>query len=256
VGRDFFISYTGVNRAWAEWIAVELERAGFTTVVQAFDFGPASDWAHEMQKATATTARTIAVLSPAYFGSAFGEAEWRAAFAKDPTGELGLLIPVRVQPCEPPGLLASRVYVDLVGADETVARRKLLAAVETNRARPTEAAYPGETPRFPGLGPRISDPTIGTSARSAPSWTLCRRPSEELQPVAVRIVDIKAPIPRQLITPRALVAGSRKPSRQLIKIGPQQARMRLPRRYEGSFDAQMQLNPVPPEPATTAGREG
>jgi hypothetical protein len=29
-----------------------------------------------MQRATSTAARTIAVLSPAYFGSAFGEAEW------------------------------------------------------------------------------------------------------------------------------------------------------------------------------------
>jgi hypothetical protein len=27
-GRDFFISYTGVNRSWAEWIAVQLEAAG------------------------------------------------------------------------------------------------------------------------------------------------------------------------------------------------------------------------------------
>jgi hypothetical protein len=27
-GRDFFISYTGVNRLWAEWIAVQLEAAG------------------------------------------------------------------------------------------------------------------------------------------------------------------------------------------------------------------------------------
>ena len=26
-GRDFFISYTAVNRPWAEWIAVQLEAA-------------------------------------------------------------------------------------------------------------------------------------------------------------------------------------------------------------------------------------
>jgi hypothetical protein len=26
-GRDFFISYTQVNRPWAEWIAVQLEAA-------------------------------------------------------------------------------------------------------------------------------------------------------------------------------------------------------------------------------------
>jgi hypothetical protein len=32
-GQDFFMSYTGVNRSWAEWIAVQLEQAGYTTVL-------------------------------------------------------------------------------------------------------------------------------------------------------------------------------------------------------------------------------
>jgi hypothetical protein len=109
--RDFFVSYTAVNRSWAEWIAVQLEAAGHSTVLQAWDFRPGSDFIHKMQLATTSAGRTIAVLSPAYFGSRFGEAEWRAAFVKDPTGELGLLVPVRVQECQPPGLLASLVYM-------------------------------------------------------------------------------------------------------------------------------------------------
>jgi hypothetical protein len=58
---------------------------------------------------------TIAILSDHYTISAFGEAEWRAAFAKDPTGEKGLLIPVKVAPCTPPNILASRIYIDLIG---------------------------------------------------------------------------------------------------------------------------------------------
>ena len=165
--RDFFISYTGVNRPWAEWIAVELERAGYSTVLQAWDFRPGTDFMHKMQEATTSAQRTIAVLSPAYFGSDFSEAEWRSAFVKDPTGELGLLVPVRVQPCEPPGLLASRVYADLVGADEVAARKRLLAAVDPGQPRPTAAAFPGEgagpspdsgeKARFPGLGPTITN---------------------------------------------------------------------------------------------------
>ena len=165
--RDFFISYTGVNRPWAEWIAVELERAGYSTVLQAWDFRPGTDFMHKMQEATTSAQRTIAVLSPAYFGSDFSEAEWRSAFVKDPTGELGLLVPVRVQPCEPPGLLASRVYADLVGADEVAARKRLLAAVDPGRPRPTAAVFPGEgagpsadsgeKARFPGLGPAITN---------------------------------------------------------------------------------------------------
>jgi hypothetical protein len=159
-GRDFFISYTQVNRPWAEWIAVQLEAAGYSTVLQDWDFRPGSDFLHEMQQATSTAARTIAVLSPAYFGSAFGEAEWRAAFVKDPTGELGLLVPVRVQECAPPGLLASRVYVDLVDTDEASAKRLLLDGVDRSGARPTSAPFPGavrRTKRFPGQGPEVSN---------------------------------------------------------------------------------------------------
>jgi tetratricopeptide (TPR) repeat protein len=159
-GRDFFISYTAVNRPWAEWIAVQLEAAGYTTVLQAWDIRPGSDFLHEMQQATSSAGRTIAVLSPAYFGSKFGEAEWRAAFVKDPTGEAGLLVPVRVQECAPPGLLASRVYVDLVDTDEPTARRLLLAGVGEAGARPTSAPFPGAAraaKRFPGQGPAVSN---------------------------------------------------------------------------------------------------
>jgi tetratricopeptide (TPR) repeat protein len=163
-GRDF-ISYTGVNRPWAEWIAVQLEATGYTTLLQAWDFRPGRDFIHEMQQATTTAARTIAVLSPAYFGSQFSEAEWRAAFVKDPTGEQGLLVPVRVQDCQPPGLLASRVYIDLVDTDEPTAKRRLLTGVDQSGARPTSAPFPGgpggtttkEVERFPGLGPEFSN---------------------------------------------------------------------------------------------------
>jgi tetratricopeptide (TPR) repeat protein len=157
-GRDFFISYTGVNRPWAEWIAVQLEAAGYSTVLQAWDFRPGSDFLHQMQQATTSAGRTIAVLSPAYFESGFGEAEWRAAFHKDPTGELGLLVPVRVQECAPPGLLASRVYIDLVDTDEPTAKQRLLAGVDQSGARPTSAPFPGAgVKRFPGQGPAISN---------------------------------------------------------------------------------------------------
>ena len=163
-GRDFFISYTGVNREWAEWIAVQLEAAGSSTVLQAFDFRPGSDFVHQMQVATSTCERTIAVLSPAYFASEFSEAEWRTAFAKDPSGAEGLLVPIRVQKFTPPVLLETRVYVDLVAADEPTCRQRLLDAVNKNRVRPTTARFPGvvsettrSSSRFPGAGPAVSN---------------------------------------------------------------------------------------------------
>jgi TIR domain len=119
---DFFVSYTSSDRAWAEWIAWQLEAEGYQVVVQAWDFGPGRDWAHEMQQATTTAERVVAVLSAAYLRSGHGEAEWRAFYAKDPSGERGLLLPVRVNEVEPPGLLTTRIYVDLVGQDAKSAR--------------------------------------------------------------------------------------------------------------------------------------
>jgi hypothetical protein len=129
VAADFFVSYTSVDEAWAEWIAGQLEDAGYSVVLQAWDFGPGGDFVHQMQQATSMAGRTVAVLSPDYFRSRFGEAEWRAAFAKDPTGELGLLVPIRVRDFAPSGLLASRVYIDLVGVDEHTAAVRLRSGV-------------------------------------------------------------------------------------------------------------------------------
>jgi hypothetical protein len=162
--KDFFISYTGADTVWAEWIAQTLEDAGYQTLVQAWDFRPGQDFLHQMHQATQRAARTIAVLSPAYLGSAFGEAEWRVAFASDPTGELGLLLlPVRVAEVTPPGLLRSRTYIDLAGVDEREAAERLLAGVRPDRAKPEgRRPYPGGQAitggvRFPGRHPAVFD---------------------------------------------------------------------------------------------------
>jgi TIR domain len=126
---DFFVSYTSADRAWAEWIAWQLEAEGYQVVVQAWDFTPGHDWAHEMQRATTTAERIVAVLSDAYLQSGHGEAEWRAFYAKDPSGERGLLLPVRVSEVEPPGLLTTHIYLDLVGRNAADAQTALLAAI-------------------------------------------------------------------------------------------------------------------------------
>src|SRR5262249_33570439 len=138
---DFFISYTRADRSWAEWIAWQLEEAGYTTVLQAWDFRPGSNFVVDMQHAATGSERTIAVLSPAYLQaclqSGFTAAEWAAAFARNPTGTEGLLLPVRIQDCTPQGLLSQIVYIDLVGLEAEAAREALLAGVRRQRAKPT-----------------------------------------------------------------------------------------------------------------------
>jgi tetratricopeptide (TPR) repeat protein len=162
---DFFVSYTSPDRAWAEWIAWQLEAEGYQVIVQAWDFTAGRDWAHEMQHATVTAQRVVAVLSTAYLRSAHGEAEWRAFYAKDPSGERGLLLPIRVDKVDPPGLFKTRIYVDLVDQNAASARQALLTAARGARGKPTaEPEFPGdrrpvgsatEAPRFPGELPPV-----------------------------------------------------------------------------------------------------
>jgi TIR domain len=43
--RDFFISYTNSDRGWAEWIAWQLDEAGYAVTLQAWDFHAGSNFA-------------------------------------------------------------------------------------------------------------------------------------------------------------------------------------------------------------------
>lgn len=143
--KDFFVSYNRADRAWAEWIAWTLEEAGYTVVLQSWDFRPGGNFILEMQKATTETRHTALVLSDSYLAAEYTQPEWAAAFAEDPRGERRRLIPLRVAPCQLEGLLRSIIYVDLVGLSEEEAEAALLGA-------PLERAKPPARPSFPGAG--------------------------------------------------------------------------------------------------------
>jgi hypothetical protein len=167
---DFFISYNVADEKWAVWIAGVLEKEGFSTTIQAWDFVPGSNFVLEMNRAAAESNRTLAVISPDYLEkSKFGNSEWAAAFAKDPEGFRRHLVPARVRECRIEGLLKQIVYIDLVGKTESESRLALLNGVRGKRAKPTESPpFPGspESPHVaqalvfpgtpkPGVGPPV-----------------------------------------------------------------------------------------------------
>jgi hypothetical protein len=147
--KDFFISYTGVDKDWAAWIAWQLEAAGYTTIIQDWDFGPGENFVFAMQKAVTAAARTIAVLSPNYLQSHFTSSEWAAAFVQDPMGEKRLVIPVRVREVRLTGLFSNLKYIDLVNCSEEEARKRLIKyvgpSINVSRNKPSSP------PAFPWL---------------------------------------------------------------------------------------------------------
>ena len=120
----------------------------------------------KMHEAVQEAERTIAVLSTNYVEALYTYPEWEAAFKQDPRGEKGILVPVRIQECKPPGLLGLIAFIDLVGLDETAAHETLLDGVRQGRNKPpTTPLFPGsisetqrtmpQQPRFPGAFPPI-----------------------------------------------------------------------------------------------------
>lgn len=72
--RDFFISYTGIDKPHAVWIAWKLEEAGYTTVIQDWDIR--GNFVLAMDDAIRHTSRTVVVLSDAYQRSDHAAVEW------------------------------------------------------------------------------------------------------------------------------------------------------------------------------------
>src|SRR6266700_3435059 len=80
---DFFISYADEDQQWAEWIAWQLEEAGYTTFLQHRDVHPGSNFLLVIDEALSQARRVIAVLSPAYLSSRFTFSGWTATVRYD-----------------------------------------------------------------------------------------------------------------------------------------------------------------------------
>ncbi len=145
-GTDFFISHAGRDTGWAEWLAWHLQEAGWTVELDVWDWAPGEDFVARMSAALQRADRVLAVCTEAYFASAFGGAELRAAFARQAAGRI---VPVLVEPVTLPPLYASLIYLDLTGMDEATAATRLQARLAGGR--PTAA------PPFPRAGPAPLD---------------------------------------------------------------------------------------------------
>jgi hypothetical protein len=172
VDRDFFLSFTGADRPWAAWLLAELDAAGYTSVSQLRDFVAGSNFVLEMDQAARRARRTLGVLSSRALEASYVRQEWAQRLAADPTAKQRSLVLVRVEPCEPEGLLGPVAYIDLVEMDEAAARTRLreeLAAVVRGE-RPLSApqSFPGG--RSTAITPGVQQPRFPTDL--PPVWNV------------------------------------------------------------------------------------
>jgi tetratricopeptide (TPR) repeat protein len=165
--KDFFVSYSSPDKLWAEWITWQFEHAGYSVLLQPWQFESGPDFIQHMLDATSETRQMIAVLSPDYLDELETHTTWTQVFRQDPTGTEGTLtlLPVKVRACQDrlKGALSLLSYIDLVGRDEDEARDVLLAGVQILRSKSSALLdHPGyrehvvlEQPAFPVSFPRI-----------------------------------------------------------------------------------------------------
>jgi tetratricopeptide (TPR) repeat protein len=190
VDREFFLSFTGADRPWAVWLLAELDAAGYSSVSQLREIVAGSNFVVEMDQAARRARRTLGILSPRALEAPYVRQEWAQRLATDPTAEQQALVLVRVDPCEPEGLLGPLVYIDLVGLDEAAARARLreelAALVRGQRLLLGDHDFPGrggrasvaevERPRFPTALP----PVWNLPFRRNPAFTGREQPLAEL----------------------------------------------------------------------------
>src|SRR3954471_7246813 len=156
---DFFISHAGRDTGWAEWLAWQLHEAGYTVELDVWDWAPGQDFVARMETALKRADRLLAVCTEAYFSSAFGGAELRAAFA-GPAAAGGRIVPVLVEPVTLPALYAPLIHLDLTGLDEAAAAARLRERLAGGCPPgpppfPREEAPSGDRPGFAGVLPAV-----------------------------------------------------------------------------------------------------
>jgi chaperonin GroEL len=176
---DFFISYTAVDRGWAEWVGWQLEDAGYQVLVQAWDFVPGSNWIFGIRQGVLHARQMIAILSRAYLESVFGGEEWEAVWATDPRGFARKLLPVRIEDCDRPGLLRGVVGFDLFDLDQDAARGYLLDQVThsmSGRAKPATAPeFPVPHRQAPPIAqPSFPSTSVGPGGQEPARWRRIR----------------------------------------------------------------------------------
>ncbi|NRQ38613.1 TIR domain-containing protein [Nonomuraea sp. NN258] len=149
---DFFISHADADVQWAEWLAFELESAGYGVILKAWDFRPGDDLLDKIDEALSTSRHTLHILSAE--NDAEVAARTAAARYQGLQGKERALIPVRVNEANVSAAIGTLMSIDLSGLDaEDEARRRLLAGVAECVERVARTGFPGKSAkqvRFPG----------------------------------------------------------------------------------------------------------
>jgi tetratricopeptide (TPR) repeat protein len=150
--RDFFISFTKADLAYAGAIDAALRAEGFTTYYHPRDLGPGGNIPIWMDDALMNSAQTLALYSRDYIDdkAVYSKAERYATWWQDPGGDKRKLIPIVLRETTFTPLMAMISRIEVMGLTPHEAARRV---VERLRA-PAETEQRGRWQRLQAL-PKI-----------------------------------------------------------------------------------------------------
>ena len=161
---DIFISYTESDRPWAFWIGQELKKLGHTPHVHEWEISGGGDIPKWMEERLQTADRVLCVISQKYLTKGYSGWERMSAAWAAVGDRTNFMLPLLVEECEVPILLAPFKRCDLfkAGGNEEEARTRLATFLEEARPPTQPMGYPGAaklTPATSAAQQEVSFPT-------------------------------------------------------------------------------------------------
>jgi tetratricopeptide (TPR) repeat protein len=156
---DIFASYTSSDKEWAFWIGQHLEKLGHVAHLHDWEISGGGDIFAWMEDHHDEASHVLCVVSEAYLKAPYSALERRAAQWAAITNRPNFVLPVFIERCEAPTLLALFKRCDLHGLSEDEARERLAGFLQP-AAKPT-----GPVP-FPGAKKVVT--SGGTQPPQAP----------------------------------------------------------------------------------------
>jgi hypothetical protein len=129
---DVFISYSHADATWVwDWLRPRLEAAGLRVCLDRRDFDVGVPSLENMERAVDHSRHTLLVLTPAWVASEWTAFEELLTQTEDPAARRRRLLPLLLQPCQPPRRIAMLTYADFIQQGTWEAQlQRVIAAVQ------------------------------------------------------------------------------------------------------------------------------
>jgi tetratricopeptide (TPR) repeat protein len=139
---DIFVSYTSKDRDWANWIGRELEALGHLPHIDDWEVSAGGNIMEWMEKRHHEADHVLCIVSETYLKKPYSSLERQGGQWAAVTKRPNFVLPVFIEPCEAPTLLAPLKRCDLYGLGEEDARARLKSFLAP-AAKPPDAPFPG-----------------------------------------------------------------------------------------------------------------